>query len=129
MNQAIKIMSYLFVIFLGGCGDSGNSAKKEPGGVAAAYSKTDLKKIEGIEGKWKGMYNGQPFYEIYELMNDSTLRVTSFDWNGKDSSNTSKSYVGWFDDAFYLGNEKNYKVTAISDSQIFMLPNYKAANT
>jgi hypothetical protein len=75
------------------------------------------------------MYNGPPFYEIYQLMNDSTLLVTSFDWNGKDSSNTSKTYVGWFEDAYYLGNDKNYKVTSITDSQIFMTPNNKASNS
>ena len=109
--------------------NSDNSAKKEAGATGITYQKGDLKKIKWIEGKWKGMYNGAPFYEIYQLMNDSTLMVTSFDWNGKDSTNTSKTYLGWFDDAYYLGNDKNYKVTTITDTQIFMTPNNKASNS
>ena len=125
----IKIIWYLVLLFLGSCGNSDSNNKKGSVQANLAYRKGDLKKMKWIEGKWKGMYNGAPFYEIYQLMNDSTLRVTSFDWNGKDSSNTSISYVGWFEDAYYLGNEKNYKVTTITDSQILMAPNNKASNS
>lgn len=129
MIRVVRIIFCLVVIFCGSCSNSNSSDKKDSGQAASSNLKDDLKKIKWIEGKWKGIYNGAPFYEIYDLVNDSTLMITSFEWNGKDSSKTSKSYLGWFEDAYYLGNEKNYKVTTITDSQIFMVPNYKASNS
>jgi hypothetical protein len=92
------------------------------------YKKTDLIKIKWIEGKWKGLYKGQPFYEFYQMINDSTIEITSFDWNGKDSSNTSRSYVQWQDGFYYLGKEKNYKTISFTDKEIVMKKNYKANN-
>ena len=92
------------------------------------YKKADLKKIKWIEGKWKGIYQGKPFYEIYEFINDTTLRITSYEWDGKDSSKSSRSFVYWKDGSYYLGDEMNYKVTNISDKEIKMLPNHKANN-
>ena len=134
-----KTIWCLVILFCLACDNSGNGdsqssssdskVNKDPGASGVTYQKSDLIKIKWIEGKWKGMYNGAPFYEIYQLINDSTLLVTSFDWNGKDSSNTSKTYLGWYDDAFYLGNARNYKVTAITDSQILMIPNSNASNS
>lgn len=134
-----RVIQYMFILFLVSCsnsdksgsqnGSSDNSARKGPGPVAQGYEKADLKKIKWIEGKWRGMYNGAPFYEIYELINDSTLQITSFEWNGKDSSKTSKDFVAWQGNSYYLGHEKNYKVTAITDSQILMVPNNKASNS
>jgi hypothetical protein len=95
---------------------------------ATFYKKSDLKKIKWIEGKWKGLDKGQPFYEIYQLINDSTLQVTSFDWDGKDSSQTSRSFVYWKEGAYYLGDQLNWKVTDITDKEIVMKRNYKASN-
>jgi hypothetical protein len=130
----IKSIWYLVILLLTSCSNSESnnsesSPKKEPGTAGLSYQKSDLKKIKWIEGKWKGLYNGQPFYEIYQLINDSTLVVTTFDWNGKDSSKTEKTYLGWYGDGYYLGKEKNYKVTTITDSQILMAPNNKASNS
>ena len=93
-----------------------------------SYKKSDFKKIKWIEGKWKGLYKGQPFYEVYQLMNDSTLQITSFDWDGKDSSHTSKSFVYWKGGAYYLGDQQNWKVKGITDTEIVMKRNYKASN-
>src|SRR4026208_2271664 len=69
---------------------------------SSAYAKADLQKIKWIEGKWKGMSNGQPFYEIYKMTNDSTLEVTSYEWDGKDSSKSSKTLLYWKDGSYYL---------------------------
>lgn len=90
--------------------------------VKITYAKQDLKKISWIEGNWRGTYDGKYFYELYRFTNDSTLEIISYEWNGQDSSKTSRSYVRWADDAYYLGNEKNYKVTEISEDKIYMLP-------
>ena len=93
-----------------------------------AYSKQDLKKISWIEGNWKGMDGSTPFYEIYKIINDSTLETLSYDWNGKDSSQTSRSFLSWKDNAYYLGEKMNWKVTEISDSAIYMTPKSKKGN-
>jgi hypothetical protein len=91
-------------------------------------AKNDLRKVQWIEGNWKGLYNGKPFYEHYKLTNDSTLTITSYEWNGKDSSNSSMSMVRWVKGSYYLGDSLNWKTVVITDSSIVMIPNYKAAN-
>ena len=95
---------------------------------SAGYGKQDLTKLKWIEGRWRGMYSNQPFYEIYRLLNDSTLEITSYDWNGNDSINTSRTYVRWSEGYYYLGNQKNWKVAGITDTAIVMKRNYKASN-
>ncbi len=105
-----------------------SNAQSDVASTPLNYKKTDLKKIKWIEGKWKGLYNNKPFYEIYQLENHSTLKITSYEWNGTDSSNTSYDYVYWKDGAYYLGKNQNWKVTSITDNEIKMIPNNKASN-
>ena len=110
-----------------GCGEE----KKETADQATAvliYGKDDLKKIKWIEGKWKGLYKGEPFYEIYRFVNDSTLESLGYEWDGKDSSKTSLNYVYFKDNAYWLGEKQNWKVVSITDNEINMLPNFKAGN-
>jgi hypothetical protein len=95
---------------------------------SSIYKKSDLQKIKWIEGKWRGMYKGQPFYEIYKMINDSILEVISFEWNGKDSSKTSRDLLYWKDGSYYLGEGETYKVIAISDKEISMKRNIKTSN-
>lgn len=92
------------------------------------YQKNDLRKISWIEGNWRGTHEGKHFYELYRFSNDSTLEIFSYEWNGQDSSHTSKSYVAWTDNAYFLGENKNWKVTEVTESSIYMLPKNKAAN-
>ncbi|MFT3911715.1 MAG: hypothetical protein QM737_19990 [Ferruginibacter sp.] len=104
-----------------------SSTKNEPAdskneSAPVSYSKNDLAKIKWIEGKWKGMAGKDPFYEIYQFTNDSTLMITSYEWNGKDSSKSSVDLLHWKTDAYYLGKEQNYKVTDITDTEIKMIP-------
>lgn len=110
-----------------GCRNSPGDIKT--GLQAISYTKNDLVKIKWIEGKWKGMYEGTPFYEIYRMVNDSTLEIIGYEWNGKDSSNSSTSFVSWVHGAYYLGNEMNYKVTRITGDEIEMIPHHKASNS
>lgn len=109
-----------------------SSTKTEPetvkdNGEGISYSKNDLNKIKWIEGKWRGMAGNSPFYEIYEIINDSTLRITSYEWDGKDSSKSSVDLLQWRTGGYYLGKDQNYKVTDITDSEIKMIP-IKASN-
>jgi hypothetical protein len=92
------------------------------------YKKKDLKKIAWIEGKWRGMFEGKPFYEMYQVMNDSTLKITSYEFNGKDTSKTSFDYVYWKNGAYYLGKQQNWKVTSITKKEIKMVPVNNASN-
>ncbi|HMJ48856.1 MAG TPA: hypothetical protein VK498_16100 [Ferruginibacter sp.] len=111
------------VLFIS-CNDANNKdvvTKTDSSLTTNAYSKNDLSTASWIEGKWKGMYKGKPFYEIYEIINDS-LKITSYEWDGKDSSNSSVDYLKWDGDAFYLGKENNYRVMLLSDSVIKMVP-------
>lgn len=93
-----------------------------------SYTRNDLHKLKWIEGKWRGTHRTKPFYEIYHFTNDSTLEIISYDWNGKDSGNSSKTSVHWKNGAYYLGTESKWKVTVITDTTIVMIPHYKASN-
>ena len=121
-NQILIVACFVFCF----CTNPEQGAEHDRG--SDKYVKSDLKKLKWIEGKWKGLSNNQPFYEIYQIVNDSTLQITSFDWNGKDSSNTSRSFVYWKDTAYYLGEQMNWKVTGISEVEIRMKKNFKASN-
>jgi hypothetical protein len=92
-------------------------------------SKGKLKALNWIEGNWKGMDGSNPFYEIYKIKNDSTLVITSYEWNGRDSSKTSISSLRRRDGSYYLGDNFNWKVIDISEGSIFMEPVFKAVNT
>jgi hypothetical protein len=124
-----QLLSLVIITLFCYCNNETNVTTAKAESVKSSdYKKEDLKKIKWIEGKWKGLYNGQPFYEIYKMLNDSTLEVTTFDWNGKDSSNTDRSHVQWQDGFYYLGKEKNYKAVSITDKEIVMKRNNKANN-
>lgn len=90
--------------------------------------KSDLVKLKWIEGNWEGIYNGQPFYEVYKMVNDSTLRITSYANIGTDAVMSSHDNLTWKASGYYLGNDLNYKVVAIDDKEIKMIPNKNAAN-
>ena len=89
----------------------------------------NLKALAWIEGNWRGMDGNNAFYEIYHIKDDSTLVITSYEWNGKDSSKTSISKLRSKDGSYYLGDHFNWKVMDISEGSIFMQPVFKAANT
>ena len=130
MRKQFRLTPICILLLSCGQADSSSESKKEKDTipVSISYSINDLHKIKWIEGKWRGTHNTKPFYEIYQFANDSTLEIISYDWNGKDSSNSSKSKVYWKDGAYYLGEQLNWKVTEITDSSIIMLPNNKASN-
>jgi len=120
-----SILFLITIFFLIACNSNETKSSET---VSNSVSKADLTKIKWIAGNWRGMADGKPFYELYEFTNDSTLRITGYDWDGKDSSNASYSYVAWKDGAYYLGDSLNYKTTLIDSSKIEMVPNYKANN-
>ena len=125
-----KILLLTAIISVAGCmNTSDHQRENQSKDALASYSIDDLQKIRWIEGKWKGTYKQKPFYEIYHFKNDTTLEIVGFEWNGRDSSNSQVSTVHWKNGAYYLGEEDNWKVTAITPTSISMVPNFKAANT
>ena|SRR5688572_28199450 len=118
----MNLKSYFFLLLCAACVN--NASDKE-----TSYKKTDLQQLRWIEGNWKGMDGQTPFYEIYKITNDSTLEISSYNWNGTDSSATSRSYVHWKNDQYHLGDSLNWKVTQIGRDSIYMVPVYKASNT
>lgn len=122
MNKKL-LQICIMTIAISSCTEVKNSQSN-----AMPYRKSDLRKIKWIEGSWKGMHNNKPFYEIYRIINDSTLRITSYNWNGTDSTNTEHSYVYWNDGAYYLGEKMNWKVVSINKKEIVMKRNNKTSN-
>lgn len=123
-NSINKKMKQYFIVplaFLAACNNQ--TADGE-----ASYEMQDLKKLNWIEGNWVGMDGTKPFYEIYKITSDSTLEITSYSWNGTDSTGSSKSYVVWRNGNYFLGENQNWKVTEITGNSIAMVPVNKAAN-
>jgi hypothetical protein len=105
------------------------AACHNPNGEAQApYKMEDLKKVQWLEGNWVGLDGAQPFYEIYKIINDSTLEITSYNWTGTDSTGSSKSYLVWKNGYYYLGESLNWKVTEITNNAIEMVPVRRASN-
>jgi hypothetical protein len=125
-----KISIILVTLAAIGCGNSKEEKKEttEQPVAVKQYGKADLEKIKWIEGKWKGLYEGKPFYEIYRFVNDSTLESLGYEWDGKDSSKTSFTYLYFKDGAYWLGDKQNWKVVSITENEINMLPNFEANN-
>jgi hypothetical protein len=119
----MKLWSFLSVGVLLICFSITSSAQSEKG-----YEKRDLQKLKWIEGNWEGLYQGKPFYEIYRFQNDTTLAITSYEWNGKDSMKSSTTWLRWQDGSYFLGDSLNWKIILITADQIQMIPHRKAAN-
>lgn len=121
-------MKYLLVLFgiitlQFGCVPVGNKAIEPITAAEVTYTKADLLKIKWIEGKWKGLDDDKPFYEIYTFVNDSTIETISYEWDGKDSSKSFVDYLYWKDGLFYLGEKQDWAAKVVSDSMVIMVPN------
>ncbi len=114
-------MLFCIACYLTAC-DQSSQSKEDKTNTTISYKKNDLDKIKWIEGKWRGLAGNEPFYEMYEFINDSTIKITTYQWDGKDSSKSEVDLLQWKDDAYYLGKEQNYKVTDISNAEIKMIP-------
>ena len=121
----IKYSTAIFLINILFCGCIGTGNKiPEPITVSSVnYTKADLLKVKWIEGKWKGMDGDDAFYEMYEFVNDSTIKTISFDWKGKDSSKSFVDHLYWKDGLYYLGGKQDWAANIITDSMVKLQPN------
>jgi len=51
--------------------DRGESEQPQPGSL----SQDDFSSLRWLEGSWRGTGGDNPFYERYELVNDTTIRI------------------------------------------------------
>jgi len=119
----MKYLFILFPLFSISCNETKTTKNNY-----TSINKTDLNKAQWITGNWKSTYEGKPFFEYYDLINDSTLKILSYEWDGKDTSKTSLSFLSFKNGAYFLGDSMNWKATAINDREIKMIPVYKANN-
>ncbi|MBN8679656.1 MAG: hypothetical protein J0M29_15610 [Chitinophagales bacterium] len=86
------------------------------------YSKEDLKKLHWIEGNWKSEVAGPGFYQTYSFSSDTTLDVLSYQFDGKDSSGTNITKVYWSNNHIYMGTNKEWVATLLTDNQLYLSP-------
>ena len=89
---------------------------------AIDIEKNDLKKMKWITGSWVGDYKGQPFYETYEMSNDSTFRIIGYEQVGTDTASFNETFIHWKDGDYYMGQGPNYKVTKLDEKEVRMVP-------
>ncbi|HUR31588.1 MAG TPA: hypothetical protein VMZ69_09150 [Saprospiraceae bacterium] len=89
---------------------------------AIEIQKSDLARMRWITGTWVGDYKGRPFYETYEMSNDSTLRIVGYEHVGTDTSSFNETFVYWKDGEYYMGQGPNYKVTKLDEKEVRMMP-------
>ena len=101
--------------------------KTETKNDISEIEKTDLAKMKWITGNWVGDYKGQPFYETYEMTDDSTIRIIGYDHVGTDTSSFNETFIYWKDGDYFMGDGPNYKVTSLTEKEVRMIP-VKAGN-
>lgn len=84
------------------------------------YTKADLQKLRWIEGNWKSEVMGAGYYQTYHFPTDSSLQITSYQFNGQDSSGTNISSVYWRNNHLYLGPNGEW-VAVLLDKNVFQL--------
>ncbi len=128
----MKYSFYFFFAFcLISCQNKSNveeSTSENVDETPALIQKGDLLKMNWIVGDWKSELNGIPFYEVYHMVNDSTLLVLSYVNLGTDSSSVVSNYLYWRKDAYYLGVALNYKVVELNEKEVKMVPHGQASN-
>jgi hypothetical protein len=121
-------MRFLLLLFLLSCNNLGDDKTTSTNNTDSSTVKKGLTALSWINGNWKGLYEGKPFYENYTVLSDSILQIISYELEGSDTSKSLVNNVYWKDGYYYLGDSLNWKVTSLTDREIHMEPNYKANN-
>jgi hypothetical protein len=62
----------------------------DSGNAPGYYSRSDFQTLRWLEGDWRGTGGQEPFFEGYELLNDSTIRIRYY----ADSTRSMESGTG-----------------------------------
>src|SRR5687767_2397567 len=114
----MKYLLYcILILSLFSCKEKSES--KEP---VVTFNKSDLSKMKWIEGNWVGDYKGQPFYETYGMINDSTIRIMNYSNVGTDSASATMDLIFWKEGQYYMGEGSKYKIVELTDKDVKMIP-------
>ena len=94
------------------------------------FSSSDLKKLQWIEGRWRGEAPGQaPFFEQYRFVNDSTLEITYFaDSAFANSSGRGRVYLS-VGRIYHVSGPGQWGASHIDDSGVYFVPERNASNS
>ena len=86
------------------------------------YQKSDLEKLRWIEGTWKTDVSGPGYYQTFHFPSDSILEVVSYQFDGKDTSNTTISTLYWKNNHFYMGPNGEWVAVHLNKNSIQLDP-------
>jgi hypothetical protein len=100
------------------------------GAPRTRFGSSDLKKLQWIEGRWRGEAPGQnPFFEQYRFVNDSTLEITYFaDSAFANSSGRGRVYLS-VGRVYHVSGPGQWGASHIDDSGVFFVPERNASNS
>lgn len=107
-----------------------NVALAQRGRPRTRFDASDLKKLQWIEGRWRGEAPGQaPFYEQYRFVNDSTVEISYFgDSAFTNSSGRGRLYLS-VGRVYHVSGPGQWGASHIDDSGVYFVPERNANNS
>ena len=95
--------------------------------VTTTEAASDLKKMLWLQGSWKGLYNGKPFYEAWHVLNDSMLMNYEIKITDTDTLIKESGSIHSRGENFFYGTESvNWKLSTMTPNELvfknFSLP-------
>jgi hypothetical protein len=114
---------FLSILTLFACKEAAN--QQDDGKV----DKEDLSKLSWLEGDWTADFKGQPFYERFKMIDDTTMEYTTYVFiHSKDSNRVMTHKVIWADTSYYLGVGKNYRAVEMNKQGVKFVPHLQSIN-
>jgi len=123
IEKSLPAVLILAASWMSGCAGS----EADPG--RTAYSRADFLSLKWLEGDWRGTGGRQAFYEGYELVNDSTIRIRYY----ADSTRAATSRTGsvfYSDGAIYHeADGASWVAVELDSAGIEFVPHMGAQNS
>lgn len=102
------------------------AAQQSP--AAARFTEHDLARLKWIEGRWKGMADGKPFYEAYRFI--SPARLETEHHTDETFSATSGRGITVIEGGriVHEGGQRQYVASRLTDTSVDFEPGRNAAN-
>ena len=109
---------------------AGNAALAQPGLPPGRFGTSDIRKLQWIEGRWRGSAEGQrPFYEAYRAVNDSTIEITYYaDSTFTRTTGGGRVYLS-VGRVFHTAGPGVWGASRIDDQGVYFVPERNARNT
>lgn len=82
----------------------------------------ELKLVAWTQGNWKCDLTGAAFYQMHHFTSDSTMTITTYQWNGKDTSGTQVVPVVARGGKLHFGASGEWRSEKITDSEVNFYP-------